>query len=80
MARKNKNKTVRMWIARDKLSYEIYLFTEKPILCEDAYWCPDLRKEYLEDDDYLQLEDTMFPEVTFDNSPQEVEIKLVNNL
>jgi hypothetical protein len=79
MARK-KEKTVRMWIARDKLSYELYLFTEKPLLCEGDYWCPDLRRDYIEDDDYLQLEDEMFPEVTFDNSPQLVEIKLVNNL
>jgi hypothetical protein len=74
------SKTVRMWIARDKLSYELYLFTEKPLLCKDGYWSPDVRINYIEDDHYLQLGDEMFPEVTFDNSPQEVEIKLVNNL
>lgn len=78
MAHKNKNQTVRMWVARDKSSQELYLYTEKPILCKGEYYYPDLHKDYLDDGDCLQLDDTMFPEVTFDNSPQEVEIKLVN--
>ena len=27
----------------------------------------------------IRLDDRMFPEVTFENSPQEIELKLVNN-
>lgn len=37
-------------------------------------WC----EEHLEDG-YGNISDTEYPEVTFDNSPQEVELKLIEN-
>lgn len=59
---------LKIWIARDK-SGLLYLHEEKPTLDEE-YWlsngfCTFLDLEY-------------FPEVTFENSPQEVELKLTN--
>jgi hypothetical protein len=76
MARKTKEKTVRLWIARDKYSQELWLYKYKPVKRENNYY-PDLSEEYQTVYDCLQMESTMFPDVTFDNSPQEVEIKLV---
>lgn len=37
------------------------------------------REEHLEDG-YGNIPNSEFPEVTFENSPQEVELKLVNEL
>lgn len=59
---------MKMWIARDK-SGGLYLFPEKPIK-DDAY-------EYYEGDNWYKIDTGLFPEVTYDNSPQQVEIKLI---
>ena len=32
---------------------------------------------YVMEDDYLNIDKELFPEVTFENSPQKIEIKLV---
>ena len=60
---------MRLWIARDK--------DGSLILYDNA---PDKRSEYfLPYVGYndMPLDDRMFPEVTFENSPQEVELKLI---
>lgn len=57
---------MKMWIARDS-SKEICLHTEKPRLL-DGYW---------NSDNWFMLDNTDFPEVTFENSPMEVELKLI---
>ncbi|MEE0968257.1 MAG: hypothetical protein U0M06_02650 [Clostridia bacterium] len=64
---------MKLWIARD--SYGLWLFRKKPT-------------KYLSNGDkcfnkvgntrYI-IDSTLFPEVTFENSPQEVELKLVGN-
>lgn len=57
---------MRLWIARDKSGW-LQLFFEQPKYHED--W-EGTFITYLNDDD-------CFNEVTFENSPQEVELKLV---
>ena len=59
-----------MYIARDK-DGELYLYTNKPIKGDYRFTCGYVY------DDYITLNSDDFPEVTFDNSPQEVELKLV---
>lgn len=62
------------WIARNKKG-ELRLFSWMPEYCErtDMWY-----EEHLEDG-YGNISDTKFPEVKFDNSPQQVEIKLIKN-
>ena len=65
-----------MWIAREE-NGELLLFAEKPIhnfhtksYMNQSGWC---------DGCYIgELESDIFPEVTFENSPIEVELKLKN--
>jgi hypothetical protein len=61
---------MKLWIARD-LDNLIYLYMEKPTLITHYF-----------DTKYLigEIEKTSFPEVTFENSPKEVELKLINNV
>lgn len=58
---------MKLWIARD-LDNLIYLYMEKPTLITHYF-----------DTKYLigEIETTSFPEVTFENSPQEVELNLI---
>lgn len=60
---------MKLWIARDE-DGELHLFCSKPIK-SGLYWIAGFGNE-------LCINDNLFPEVTFENSPQEVEIKLVN--
>ena len=59
-----------MWIARDA-DGELYLYPNKPIKGDYRFTC---RYVY---DDYIALNCDDFSEVTFENSPKEVELKLV---
>ena len=58
---------MKFWIARDKDSL-LYLYGEEPVLLGSYF-----------DAKYLigEIDNTLFPEVTFENSPQQVEIKLI---
>ena len=58
---------MKLWIARDK-NNGLYLYLDKPT-CDDDYF-------YSLHDEML-IPHQLFPEVTFENSPQQVEIKLV---
>ena len=61
---------MKLWIARDR-NGGLYLYTCLPTLkCYDTVFDAD-------HDDYAYLGKDLFPEVTFENSPQQVEIKLV---
>lgn len=65
---------MRLWIARDEDKF-LGLYRTQPILNKE-------RDRYNEewDGDYISsLAKSFFPEVTFENSPQEIELKLVNN-
>ena len=70
---------MKLYIARDK-DNSLSLCTHKPIYDEflDSWEEP---KEYY-DDDYsfhIYIPENLFPEVTFENSPMIVELKLVQN-
>lgn len=57
-----------MWIARDVSGY-ICLHEIRPILTKS-------KDEYISKGKYMVLNSNMFPEVTFENSPKEVELKI----
>ena len=60
-----------MWIARDEgINGYICLFNKEPYQDMTGVWT-------CENQDYIVLERSEFPEVNFENSPQEVELKLV---
>ena len=61
---------MKIWIARDKDS-TLWLFNTKPYCKYNFCWNTRC-------DEHLQLNKELFPEVTFENSPQEVKIELVN--
>ena len=61
---------MKLWMARTKRGY-LYLFRYKPTY-DDWF---DLWSDSNVLDDMLQIEG--FPEVTFENSPREVELKLI---
>lgn len=68
---------MKLWIARDK-NGELYLYRNKPELTKieentnDEFWQDSSTYGY-----YCYLDNNEFPEVTFENSPQEIELKLV---
>lgn len=57
---------MKMWVARDN-NDGLYLHFTKP-KC-DGYWFVSER--------FIRIDSFLFPEVTFENSPQMVEIKLI---
>jgi hypothetical protein len=65
---------MKLWIARDK-DNTLSLYKEKPVIHCDSYYDT---KEYYEEE--MFLDKSCFPEVTFENSPQEVELKLVKDV
>jgi hypothetical protein len=62
---------MKLWIARDK-DGELYLYPSKPRKGDYRFACGYVYE------DYINLDGDEFSKVTFENSPQEVEIKLVN--
>jgi hypothetical protein len=64
---------MKLWIARDK-SGSLYLFKKKPVLVTfDGVEVFDSNEEYFEIDSHL------YSSVTVENSPQQVEIKLIED-
>ena len=59
---------MKLWIARNKRGF-LFLYDYEPFECEDGCW-----GTY---GNCYSIDDKLFPEVTFENSPQEVEFKLV---
>ena len=62
---------MKLWIARDADSL-LYLYSEEPTLIKSGNYF---------DTKYLigEIDKTSFPEITFENSPQMIELKLINN-
>ena len=64
---------MRLWIARTR-GGKLRMFFNKPNKTDDGKWF------YLDDkafvDSGILVDKNNFPEVTFENSPQEVELKL----
>lgn len=71
----NDNTIIKLWIARDK-DDSLCLYSKEPKLSEeiDGVW---VCGQYGMPVDVIVLPSKMFPEVTFENSPQRVEIKLI---
>lgn len=71
---------MKLWIARDK-DGSLNISTHKQVYIGGVVgW--DNPKEYY-DDDYsfdAYINESLFPEVTFENSPQEVELTLCNHI
>lgn len=61
---------MKLWIARDQNS-DLFLYPIKP----DRY----VTEHYVffNGDDWWNIDSDLFSEVTFENSPQEVELKLI---
>lgn len=65
-----------LWIARDEIGY-LTVFQKMPYKRYDPFtrkyhWCITSSSG-----NYMCLPDSLFPEVTFENSPLQVELKLV---
>ena len=68
---------MKLWIARDKGTNELWCYTDKPVLNTDSgMYSADFS---LERTTCYEFPSEFFPEVTFENSPQEVELKLMEN-
>lgn len=63
---------MKLWIARNK-DNTVVIFQSKPILNNNQEW------DEILNEDFMLIPEYLFPEVTFENSPQEVELKLVDN-
>ena len=61
---------MRLWVARNK-DNTVVLFQSKPILNNNQEW------DEILNEDFMLIPEYLFPEITFENSPQEIEIKLV---
>lgn len=59
---------MRLWISRDKEDNYLYLFKEEPYLEGTSFYGKCVT--YLDGD--------LFPEVTFENSPKQIELKLID--
>lgn len=66
---------MKLWIARDKDGC-LWVYKSKPVKLEEKYFI-DI-KENSVDTLGTELPKERFPEVTFENSPQEVKLKLIN--
>jgi hypothetical protein len=63
-------KTVTFWAVRDKSDEDLYLFLEEPHM-ENGIWNKD-------DITFINAGSIMY-EITFENSPQKVELRLIEN-
>lgn len=61
---------MKLWIARDK-NGALALYTEEPMLYYNSQYEGPYKSQMID------LDENLFPEVTFENSPQQVEVKLV---
>lgn len=56
-----------LWIARDK-DNRLFIYEEKPYKEDEIFACDGCS-------DYWQLDEKLYPEVTFENSPKQLIIK-----
>ena len=61
---------MKLWVARDK-DGNLYLYEMEPIRAFDYFY-----SSYTS----IEIDENLFSEVTFENSPQEVELKLVSEI
>lgn len=71
---------MKLYIARDK-DGSLALYYNKPVRIDSKYNGGVLMKGYFESEDaqgHLYLDADNYSEITFENSPQQVELKLCN--
>lgn len=69
---------MRLWIARDVCNIHLKLFYERPVEQEGNWVVKHLDKHNrMYYGNSILLENHLFPEVTYENSPKQVEFKLV---
>ena len=61
---------MKLWIARDA-DNDLRMFTSQPYPRNGIYRTDE------DNENFIFIDSDMFPELTFENSPQEVELKLV---
>ena len=61
---------MKLWIARDQ-NGDLFLYPNKPDRYVTEYYV------FFNGDDWWNIDSDLFPEVTFENSPMEVELKLI---
>ncbi len=61
---------MRFWVARDK-DNTLAIFQSKPILNNKQEW------DEILNEDFMLIPEYLFPEVTFESSPREIEFKLI---
>ena len=64
---------MKLWIARDLDTNELWAYSHKPLI-DGEQFKPNLDKENCRS---IDLPPEWFPSVTFETSPQQVEIKLI---
>ena len=68
---------MKFWVARD-FDGSLWMYDDEPVLRSEKSW--GVRpKPKGETKPAKPLQDWYFPEITFENSPQQVEIKLVKD-
>lgn len=65
---------MKIWITRDQVG-TLLGFDEKPYLVEDPFF--NFKLWTTKNGQVVNFREELFPEVTFENSPKEVEIKLL---
>ena len=65
---------MKLWITRNG-DNSLHIHNVKPSLIYDDY----TKQWAYEGDVSMEIDEDLYPEVTFENSPQEVELKLSNN-
>ena len=67
---------MKFWIARDE-DGSLWMFDDKPIKIKNFWGVNRENEKYTQPKPARPLYDWYFPEVTFKNSPQQVELKLI---
>lgn len=63
-----------MWVARDKDEC-LWLFIDKPIRSKTSFWWEvDTKNSLLRDDDCMEINGGLFPELRWEDEPLEVEL------
>lgn len=67
----------KLWVARDKDGNQLFAYKSKPVRNNRLKVFE--ANEISPFDEPILLYDELFPEVTWENSPQQVELRLINN-
>ena len=67
---------IKLWIARNE-DGSLWMFDDKPIKIENFWVVNHESEKYTKPKPPKPLYDWYFQEITFENSPQQVEIKLI---